>query len=54
MLQIILIILLILLLFGGLPAWGWHNYGYAPSGLIFFILAIVVIYLVATRARPPP
>ena len=32
MLGTILVILLILFLIGALPSWGYHNYGYGPSG----------------------
>jgi hypothetical protein len=40
----ILLILLILLLVGALPAWPHsHNWGYAPSGGLGLILLIVLI-----------
>jgi hypothetical protein len=29
--SLLLLIVLLLLVFGGLPNWGYHNYGYAPS-----------------------
>jgi hypothetical protein len=28
------VIILVLFLFGGLPNWGYHSYGYAPSGYV--------------------
>lgn len=31
---LLLVIILVLLLFGGLPRWGYHSYGYAPSGFL--------------------
>jgi uncharacterized protein DUF3309 len=31
--SLLLLIVLLLLVFGGLPDWGYHNYGYAPSGI---------------------
>ncbi|MCC2098247.1 MAG: DUF3309 domain-containing protein, partial [Hyphomicrobiales bacterium] len=44
MLGTILIILLILLLIGALPRWGYsRNWGAAPSGGVGLILLIVVI-----------
>ena len=44
--NIILLVVLLILIFGGLPAWGTHSYGYAPSGLLSFILVILlVLYL---------
>lgn len=46
MLSTILIILLILLLIGALPTWGFsRGWGYGPSGLLGLILIIVVILL---------
>jgi len=42
----ILVILLILLLVGALPRWGYSSgWGYGPSGLLGIILIIVVILL---------
>ena len=40
----IIIIILVLLLIGALPTWGYsRNWGAAPSGLLGTILVIVVI-----------
>jgi hypothetical protein len=47
-LGIILIILLVLLLLGAFPTFGFHGYGYAPSGLLLVVL-IVIVVLVATN-----
>jgi hypothetical protein len=44
----IILILLVILLFGGIglyPGWGWHNYGWAPTGGIGLILVIILIVL---------
>ena len=38
---LILLIVLIVLLFGGLPNWGYHSYGYGPSGIVGTILIVV-------------
>jgi len=39
-----LLILLILLLVGGLPRWGYsQGWGYGPSGLVGLILIVVVV-----------
>ncbi len=50
MLPTILIVILILLLVGALPAWpyskGWGPY---PGGLLFVILLVVVILALAGR-----
>lgn len=41
---IILIIVLVLLLVGGLPTWGYsRNWGYRVSGVVGFILTVVLI-----------
>jgi hypothetical protein len=46
MLGTILIILIILLLIGALPTWGFsRGWGYGPSGLLGIILIIVIILL---------
>lgn len=46
MLGTILIILLILLLVGALPRWGYSTgWGYGPSGLLGLILIVIVILL---------
>lgn len=44
-LALVLLIILILLLVGGLPAFGWHNYGYYPSGGLGLVLLIVLLVL---------
>jgi len=47
MLTTILIIILILVLLGALPAWPHsRNWGYAPSGIVATILAILLLLLV--------
>jgi hypothetical protein len=46
---LILLIVLILLLFGGLPRWGYHSYGYGPSGIVGTILIIVLILFLLGR-----
>lgn len=47
--NLILVVLLILLLVGGLPNWGIHEWGYAPSGAIGTVLLVVVILLLLGR-----
>lgn len=50
MLGTILLILLILLLVGGLPRWGYsRSWGYGPSGLIGTILVIYLILVLLGR-----
>jgi len=45
--SLLLLIVLILLLVGGLPTWGYHSYGYGPSGLVG-VLAIILLVLLLT------
>jgi hypothetical protein len=46
----ILIILLILLLIGALPRWGYSSgWGYGPSGLLGLILIIIVSLVLLGR-----
>jgi Protein of unknown function (DUF3309) len=47
--SLLLLIVLLLLVFGGLPTWGYHNYGYAPSGIGGIILVVVLFLLFAGR-----
>ena len=50
MLGTILIILVILLVIGALPRWGYSSgWGYGPSGLLGLILIIVVVLLLLNR-----
>ena len=47
---LIIIIILILLLVGAVPHWGYsRGWGYGPSGLLGLILIIVVILLLMGR-----
>ncbi len=50
MLGTILIILLILLLIGAIPSWGYSSgWGYYPSGLLGLILIVVIVLVVMGR-----
>ena len=43
---LVLLIIVLLLLFGGLPTWPYsRNWGYAPSGALGVLLIIVLILL---------
>ena len=48
--MLILIVVLLLLLFGSVPAWGHsRNWGYYPSGTIGTILIILIIMMMLGR-----
>jgi hypothetical protein len=50
MLGTILIILLILLLVGALPRWGYsRNWGYGPGGLLGVVLIVVIVLVLMGR-----
>lgn len=48
-LQTILIIILILILVGGLPNWGYHSYGWGPSGIVGILLVVILILFLTGR-----
>ncbi|WP_137152934.1 DUF3309 family protein [Devosia sp. FKR38] len=46
----ILIIILILLLIGALPSWGYsRSFGYFPSGIVGVILVVVLVLALTGR-----
>jgi hypothetical protein len=46
----ILVIILILLLVGALPSWGYsRGFGYGPSGILGVILVVVLILVLMGR-----
>ena len=46
---LILLIILLLIVFGGLPNLGFHSYGYAPSGIGGVLLIVVIVMLLTGR-----
>ncbi len=43
---LLLLIILILLVLGGLPTWGYsRNWGYGPSGILGLLLVVVIVLL---------
>jgi hypothetical protein len=44
-----LLIVLVVLLVGGLPNWGYHSFGFAPSGLAGVVLLVVIVMLLTGR-----
>ena len=47
--SLLLLLVLLVLVFGGLPNWGYHNLGYGPSGIGGIILIILIILLLTGR-----
>ena len=47
--SLLLLIVLILFLVGGLPRFGYHSYGYAPSGLAGLLVVVVLVLLFTGR-----
>jgi hypothetical protein len=48
MIGTILIVILILMLVGALPSWGYSSgWGYGPSGLVGVLLIVLIIALLA-------
>ncbi|HET7006092.1 MAG TPA: DUF3309 family protein [Candidatus Binatia bacterium] len=47
--SLILLIVLVVLLVGGLPNWGYHSYGFAPSGLAGVVLLVLIVMLLTGR-----
>lgn len=47
--SLLLLIVLILFLVGGLPNWGYHKLGFAPSGIVGVVLLVVVVLLLTGR-----
>jgi Protein of unknown function (DUF3309) len=47
--SLILLIVLVLLLVGGLPNWGYHKLGFAPSSIAGVAVLFVVFLLLTGR-----
>lgn len=47
----ILILIVVLLVFAvvGAPTWGYHSYGYGPSGVVGVLLVILLILFLTGR-----
>lgn len=45
----VLLVILILMLLGGLPTWGYHTYGWGPSGIVGVLVIILIILLLTGR-----
>lgn len=50
MLSTVLLIILILMLLGSVPAWPYsRSWGYAPSGIMTILLIVVIVALITGR-----
>jgi len=49
MLGLVVVVILVFLLIGGLPRWGYHHAGYGPSGIIGVLVIIFLILLLTGR-----
>lgn len=49
--RVLLLLVVLVLVLGGLPGWGYHSYGYYPSGLGVVLLIVVVLVLTGRRGR---
>ena len=47
--NLILLVVLIMLVVGGLPTWGYHSFGYAPSGLGGLLVVVLLVMLLTGR-----
>ena len=47
--SLLLLLILVIICFGGLPTWGYHQYGYGPSGVGGLLLLILLILLLTGR-----
>ena len=48
--MILLLVLLLILMIGAVPAWGYsRDWGYYPSGAIGLILIILIIKIIITK-----
>jgi len=46
----VLLFILVLLLVGALPTWGWSaGWGYGPSGLLGLLALVLIVLLLAGR-----
>lgn len=46
---VLLLIVLLILVLGGLPTWGYHQYGWGPSGIVGILLVVLLVLLLLGR-----
>lgn len=47
--SLVLLVILLMLVVGALPTWGYHEYGYGPSGIGGVVLLVIVVLLLTGR-----
>jgi hypothetical protein len=47
--NLLLLIIVLILVFGGLPQLGLHSYGYAPVGIGAILLVILIVLILTGR-----
>jgi hypothetical protein len=47
--SLLLLLVILLIVFGGLPNWGYHQYGYGPSSIGTILLIVLVVLLLTGR-----
>jgi hypothetical protein len=45
----LVIIILVIVCIAGMPTWGYHSYGYAPTGVIGVVLVVLLILFLLGR-----
>jgi hypothetical protein len=45
----VLLVVLVLIIIGALPTWGYHNYGYGPSGIVGLLVIVLAVMLLMGR-----
>jgi hypothetical protein len=47
--SLLLLIIILLVVVGALPTWGYHNFGYGPSGIGGLLLVVLLILVLTGR-----
>ena len=47
LIELLVVLVLIVALFGAYPGWGWNNGNYGPLGLVVFLILVVDLLRVA-------
>ncbi|MBY0279635.1 DUF3309 family protein [Candidatus Binatia bacterium] len=47
--SLVLLVILLMLVVGALPTWGYHEFGYGPSGIGGVVLLVLIVLLLTGR-----